>query len=66
MSGMTESALPDSLAEIRDEFLELAEPDRLQLLLEFSERAPGRARRGTTGTPSCASASPSASPPSTS
>ncbi len=37
---MTESALPESLAEIRDEFLELPEPDRLQLLLEFSQELP--------------------------
>lgn len=33
-------ALPDSLAAIRDEFLELAEADRLQLLLEFSQELP--------------------------
>ncbi|WP_439593341.1 SufE family protein [Microbacterium sp.] len=32
--------LPDALAEIRDEFLELDEPDRLQLLLEFSQELP--------------------------
>jgi cysteine desulfuration protein SufE len=32
--------LPDTLAEIRDEFLELEEPDRLQLLLEFSHELP--------------------------
>lgn len=32
--------LPDSLAEIRDEFLELPESDRLQLLLEFSNELP--------------------------
>lgn len=32
--------LPDSLAEIRDEFLELPEADRLQLLLEFSQELP--------------------------
>ena len=37
---MSESHLPDSLAGIRDEFLELDEPDRLQLLLEFSEELP--------------------------
>ncbi len=37
---MTESALPPRLAEIRDEFLELAEPERLQLLLEFSQELP--------------------------
>lgn len=33
-------ALPKSLAEIRDEFLELPESDRLQLLLEFSQELP--------------------------
>lgn len=33
-------ALPESLAEIRDEFLELPESDRLQLLLEFSQELP--------------------------
>lgn len=37
---MTVAALPDSLAEIRDEFLELPESDRLQLLLEFSRELP--------------------------
>lgn len=37
---MTDTALPESLAEIRDEFLELPEPDRLQLLLEFSNELP--------------------------
>lgn len=37
---MTEAALPESLAEIRDEFLELPESDRLQLLLEFSNELP--------------------------
>ncbi|HWM15238.1 MAG TPA: SufE family protein [Microbacterium sp.] len=37
---MTTSVLPDSLAEIRDEFLELPESDRLQLLLEFSNELP--------------------------
>ena len=40
MAGMTEHALPDSLAQIRDEFLELPEADRLQLLLEFSQELP--------------------------
>ncbi len=34
------TALPESLAEIRDEFLELDERDRLQLLLEFSDELP--------------------------
>ncbi|MCC2032148.1 SufE family protein [Microbacterium allomyrinae] len=37
---MTDAPLPDSLAAIRDEFLELAEPDRLQLLLEYSYELP--------------------------
>ena len=37
---MTVAALPESLAEIRDEFLELPESDRLQLLLEFSRELP--------------------------
>jgi cysteine desulfuration protein SufE len=40
MAGMTETALPAPLAEIRDEFLELDEPERLQLLLEFSQELP--------------------------
>lgn len=33
-------ALPERLAEIRDEFLELPESDRLQLLLEYSYELP--------------------------
>ena len=37
---MTAHVLPDSLADIRDEFLELPEADRLQLLLEFSNELP--------------------------
>ncbi|MET0735259.1 MAG: SufE family protein [Microbacterium sp.] len=37
---MTEMTLPATLAEIRDEFLELPEPDRLQLLLEYSYELP--------------------------
>lgn len=37
---MSTSPLPASLAEIRDEFLELDQPDRLQLLLEFSNELP--------------------------
>ncbi|MEZ3161005.1 SufE family protein [Microbacterium sp. BWT-B31] len=37
---MTESTLPASLAMIRDEFLDLEEPERLQLLLEFSNKLP--------------------------
>jgi cysteine desulfuration protein SufE len=43
MAGMSDTpafVLPDSLAEIRDEFLELPESDRLQLLLEFSNELP--------------------------
>lgn len=32
--------LPESLAQIRDDFLALSIPDRLQLLLEFSESLP--------------------------
>ncbi|MFT4210567.1 MAG: SufE family protein [Microbacterium sp.] len=37
---MSDSILPPVLAEIRDEFLELDEPERLQLLLEFSRELP--------------------------
>lgn len=37
---MTAHVLPDSLAEIRDEFLELPESDRLLLLLEFAHALP--------------------------
>ncbi|GAA3772067.1 SufE family protein [Microbacterium kribbense] len=37
---MTEPHLPDALAQIRDEFLDLDEPERLQLLLEFSQELP--------------------------
>ena len=37
---MTATALPSSLADIRDEFLELPESDRLQLLLEYSRELP--------------------------
>ena len=37
---MPDADLPESLAEIRDEFLELPESDRLQLLLEFSQELP--------------------------
>ncbi|WP_121149458.1 SufE family protein [Microbacterium sp. AG1240] len=40
MTRVTETALPETLAEIRDEFLELAEPERLQLLLEYSQELP--------------------------
>lgn len=34
------ATLPNALAEIRDEFLELPESERLQLLLEFSGELP--------------------------
>ena len=37
---MSETTLPATLAEIRDEFLELDEPVRLQLLLEFANELP--------------------------
>lgn len=37
---MTSDALPDSLAQIRDDFLDLPESERLQLLLEFSGELP--------------------------
>lgn len=37
---MSESALPQTLADIRDEFLELDLQSRLTLLLEFSEELP--------------------------
>lgn len=37
---MTEIALPTQLAEIRDDFLELEQKDRLLLLLEFSNELP--------------------------
>ncbi len=37
---MTPSALPAVLQEIKDEFLALDLPDRLQLLLEFSNELP--------------------------
>ena len=36
----TPSALPSSLASIREDFLALGIPDRLQLLLEFSDSLP--------------------------
>lgn len=38
---MTDAALPDALAEIRDEFLGLAESERLELLLEYAHDLPG-------------------------
>jgi cysteine desulfuration protein SufE len=37
---MTSTGLPAALAETREEFLELPEPDRLQLLLEYSRELP--------------------------
>lgn len=37
---MSTTHVPDALAEIRDDFLELPEADRLQLLLEFSHELP--------------------------
>ncbi|MFD5225527.1 SufE family protein [Microbacterium sp. NPDC058342] len=37
---MTDTHLPERLAEFRDEFLELAEADRLELLLEFANELP--------------------------
>jgi cysteine desulfuration protein SufE len=37
---MSDSALPPALAEIREDFLALPEPERLQLLLEFSQELP--------------------------
>lgn len=40
MAGMSTTHVPDTLAEIRDDFLELPEDERLQLLLEFSNELP--------------------------
>ncbi|GAT73232.1 SufE protein probably [Microbacterium sp. HM58-2] len=40
MAGMSTSAVPDTLAEIRDGFLETPETDRLLLLLEYSDELP--------------------------
>jgi cysteine desulfuration protein SufE len=37
---MSDTVLPESLAEIREDFLALPEPERLQLLLEFSQELP--------------------------
>ncbi|WP_309064309.1 SufE family protein [Microbacterium sp.] len=37
---MTQTRVPDTLAEFRDQFLELPEPERLQLLLEFANELP--------------------------
>ncbi|SDR01091.1 cysteine desulfuration protein SufE [Curtobacterium sp. UNCCL20] len=39
------TALPEALAEIRDDFLELSQQDRLQLLLEFSNELPALPER---------------------
>jgi len=40
MTGMSTTDAPPALAEIREEFLELPEQDRLQLLLEYSYELP--------------------------
>ncbi len=45
MVTMTDLALPTQLAEIRDDFLELEQPDRLLLLLEFSNALPALPKR---------------------
>ncbi|SJN23176.1 Sulfur acceptor protein SufE for iron-sulfur cluster assembly [Microbacterium esteraromaticum] len=37
---MTDTHVPETLAEFRDEFLELPEGDRLELLLEFANELP--------------------------
>ncbi|MBZ4486346.1 SufE family protein [Microbacterium sp. cx-55] len=37
---MSDTALPEALAEIREDFLALPEAERLQLLLEFSQELP--------------------------
>ncbi|QJU53642.1 SufE family protein [Herbiconiux sp. KACC 21604] len=37
---MTDSLLPDSLAEIRDDFLALEQRERLEMLLEFANELP--------------------------
>jgi cysteine desulfuration protein SufE len=37
---MTDTTLPSSLAEIRDDFLALEQRDRLEMLLEFSNELP--------------------------
>lgn len=39
------TGLPRPLAEIRDDFLELSQQDRLQLLLEFSDELPALPER---------------------
>jgi cysteine desulfuration protein SufE len=40
MTGMSETHVPDTLAEIRDSFLDTPESDRLMLLLEFADELP--------------------------
>ncbi len=40
MAGMNASVLPETLAEIRDGFLETPESDRLLLLLEYADELP--------------------------
>jgi cysteine desulfuration protein SufE len=40
MTGMSETHVPDTLAEIRDSFLDTPESDRLMLLLEFADEFP--------------------------
>lgn len=40
MAGMSDTHVPDTLAEIRDSFLETPEADRLLLLLEFADELP--------------------------
>jgi cysteine desulfuration protein SufE len=40
MGSMTDMTLAPALAEIREDFLALEQPDRLQLLLEFSNELP--------------------------
>ena len=42
---LPEPTLPRALAEIRDDFLELSQADRLQLLLEFSNELPALPER---------------------
>ncbi|WP_438352938.1 SufE family protein [Microbacterium sp. CJ88] len=42
---MTDTAVPALLAEFRDDFLDLPEPERLQLLLEFSMELPDMPER---------------------
>ncbi len=42
---MSDAPLPSTLAEIRDDFLELSQQDRLQLLLEFSDELPALPER---------------------